>query len=199
MPALSEHLGGHANKSNLDRGALNWIKKTFNPNSFLDIGCGVGGMVDLALDQELDSYGIDGDHTVVRKNPDRVLIHDYTKGAAPLPKKSYDIGWSVEFVEHVYEKYIPDYVQSFQACNVLIMSFAPPGHGGYHHVNENTQEYWINMLSNYGFEFHETFTEELRKSSTMNRKRTTTNPNKLRKAFVHHRGLVFINKRKSNG
>lgn len=195
MPDLPEHLGGHANRTNVDLGALQWLQETFNPKTFLDIGCGPGGMVDLAADSNLDSYGIDGDYTISRNNPHRVLIHDFTLGPAPL-ENHYDIGWSVEFVEHVYEKYIPNYIQAFQQCKIMIMSFAPPGYGGYHHVNENTQEYWINTLENYGFTFHRTFTEELRNASTMNRKKTT-NTKKLRKAFVHLRGLVFINNDKN--
>jgi SAM-dependent methyltransferase len=190
MTDLPSHLGGHSYKTNVDIGALTWIKETFRPKSFLDIGCGPGGMVDLALEEGLDAYGIDGDFTLKRNNPQNILIHDFTKGPAPL-KQKYDIGWSVEFVEHVYEKYIPNYIQSFQACNVMIMTFAPPGHGGYHHVNENTQEYWIETLGNYGFKYHYKYTEDLRNVSTMNKRKHTANFNKLRKAFVHLRGLVF--------
>jgi len=197
MSTLPTHLGGHNNLTNVDRGAFKWLLDVFQPKSFLDIGCGPGGMVDLAIEEGLDAYGIDGDFTVQRNNPSNVLIHDFTKGPAPLEKR-YDIGWSVEFVEHVYERYIPDYIQSFQQCDVMIMSFAPIGHGGYHHVNENTEEYWIKTLESYGFEYHYKFTQDLRNSSTMNRKKSTTNPNKLRKAFVHLRGLVFINKRKKH-
>ena len=198
MQHLPEHLGGHANKTNVDIGALSWIIEKFQPKTFLDIGCGPGGMVDLAKELGLESLGIDGDFTIKRNNPDQVLIHDFTLGPAPLDKR-YDIGWSVEFVEHVYEKYIPSYIQAFQSCNIVVMSFAPPGHGGYHHVNENTQEYWINTLEKYGFEYNEKFTNELRESSTMGRTKKqidkkTTNPLKLKQAFVHLRGLVFINK-----
>ena len=192
MKELPNHLGGHSDKTNIDYGAFEWIMNTFNPTSFLDIGCGPGGMIDLALENNLDAFGIDGDFTVERNNPSKVLIHDFTQGPAPLDKR-YDIGWSVEFVEHVYEEHIPDYIKSFQLCDVLIMSFAPIGHGGYHHVNENTEEYWIKTLEDYGFVYHQKFTEDLRNSSTMNRKKSTANPKKLRKAFVHLRGLVFIN------
>lgn len=195
MMDLPSHLGGHSDKTNIDQGAFTWIMETFRPKSFLDIGCGPGGMVDLALEEGLDAQGIDGDFTVERLNPQNVLVHDFTKGPAPLTRE-YDVGWSVEFVEHVYEQYIPNYIQSFQACKVMIMTFAPPGHGGYHHVNENTQEYWIKTLQDYGFDYHYKFTEDLRNSSTMNRKKTT-NTKKLRKAFVHLRGLVFINNDKN--
>ena len=44
MP-LQDHLGGHMNKTHLDKGALAWIKNKFNAKTYLDIGCGPGGMV----------------------------------------------------------------------------------------------------------------------------------------------------------
>ena len=71
--------------------------------SFLDIGCGPGGMVQLAEQHKLKALGIDGDHTVTRHDPTSFLIHDFTTGPAPITGL-YDIGWCVEFVEHVYEK-----------------------------------------------------------------------------------------------
>ena len=36
---LEAHLGGHQNKTHLDHGALDWLIKTTNAKTFLDIGC----------------------------------------------------------------------------------------------------------------------------------------------------------------
>jgi len=52
MKELPKHLGGHQNKTHLDVGTLEFFKSTFNIKSMLDIGCGPGGMVNLA--QEMD-------------------------------------------------------------------------------------------------------------------------------------------------
>ena len=193
MAILEEHLGGHQGTTNIDAGALDWIINELNPKSFLDIGCGPGGMVEHAERCGLDSFGIDGDYTLKRYNPDKFLIHDYTVGPAPLDKR-FEFGWSVEFLEHVYEKYIPNYMQSFQQCDCILITYAPPGWGGHHHVNENTQEYWIDTFKNYGFTFNQSLTDGLRNSSTMNvpkKVKPNTPENKLRKAFVRTRGLVF--------
>jgi hypothetical protein len=35
------------------------------------------------------------------------------------------------------------------------MTNALPGQGGYHHVNEQPTEYWIEHLKNYGYDFLE--------------------------------------------
>lgn len=183
---LEEHLGGHQGKTHLDHGALNYLKDTFNAKTYLDIGCGPGGMVELAEQIGLDSLGIDGDYTLDRYNKNRFLIHDFTEGPAPV-SGTYDIGWSVEFVEHVYEKYIPNYIKAFQSCKVILMTYAPPGWEGHHHVNLQEENYWINVMKKYGLIFNQEHTKNARDKSTLNLGK------KGKKAFVRNRGLVFIN------
>ena len=89
---MSDHLGGHLNRTNIDTGALEWLLDTFNPKSFLDIGCGPGGMVQEALNQGLDARGIDGDPSVVQSF---TTLHDFAEGPIDMEGKQYDIGWSV--------------------------------------------------------------------------------------------------------
>ena len=189
MTKLDDHLGGHNNVANLDLGALSALHKVLNPKSFLDVGCGLGGMVEVAeKEYGMEALGIDGDHTIDRYDNSKFIIHDFTKGPVPL-EKTYDLGWSVEFVEHVYEKYIPEYITSFQACKVMVITYAPVGWGGHHHVNELDEAYWIRTMASYKFRYDEALTKLTRKESTLNCKYHK----KGRKAFVKNRGLVFIN------
>lgn len=181
---LEPHLGGHLNKTHLDNGALDWLIKTFNAKSFLDIGCGPGGMVELAKSKGLLVKGIDGDHTLKRPNETDYTLHDFSK--APLiPDFEYDIGWSVEFVEHVEEKYIPNYMPCFQSCNTVVITYAPPGWEGHHHVNLKDEDYWIQTFATNGLKHNAEMTHQLRQHSTMNLGK------KGKKAFVRNRGLVF--------
>ena len=181
---LEPHLGGHQNKTHLDNGALDWLIKTFDAKSFLDIGCGPGGMVELAKSKGLLVKGIDGDHTLKRPNETDYTLHDFTK--APLiPDFGYDIGWSVEFVEHVEEKYIPNYMPCFQSCNTVVITYAPPGWEGHHHVNLKDEDYWIQTFATNGLKHNAEMTHQLRQHSTMNLGK------KGKKAFVRNRGLVF--------
>ena len=181
---LEPHLGGHQNKTHLDNGALDWLIKTFDAKSFLDIGCGPGGMVELAKFKGLLVKGIDGDHTLKRPNETDYTLHDFTK--APLiPDFEYDIGWSVEFVEHVEEKYIPNYMPCFQSCNTVVITYAPPGWEGHHHVNLKDEDYWIQTFATNGLKHNAEMTHQLRQHSTMNLGK------KGKKAFVRNRGLVF--------
>lgn len=181
---MTDHLGGHLNRTNIDEGALSWLIDTFQPQSFLDIGCGPGGMVDHAIDCQLDATGIDGDPTILKEG---IILHDFVEGPIALDRR-YDIGWSVEFVEHVYEQYMPNYMPAFQACDVIVVTYAPPGTPGHHHVNLQEQQYWIDKFKDYGFVFNEEYTQQLRDSSTMN-----LNKKSHEKRFVQKRGMVFIN------
>ena len=184
---LEEHLGGHNGITHTDEGVLRWVISTLKINSMLDIGCGPGGMVQLADWHGLDAHGIDGDYTLERYDAEKFTIHDFTKGPAPI-NKQYDLGWSCEFVEHVYEQYIPNYAQAMQQCKHLIMTYSPVGHTGHHHVNCNTQEYWIEQLNKYGFVLDSTLTNQMRQASTMGKKR--------KHQFINQTGLLFRNEQR---
>ena len=184
---LEEHLGGHNGLTHLDNGALEWAISKLKINSILDVGCGPGGMVELANSLGLDAHGIDGDYTLERYDGSKFTIHDFTKGPA-LINKRYDLTWSCEFVEHVYEEYIPNFATTMALSKYMIMTYAPVGHTGYHHVNCNTEEYWIHTMLEYGFVYDSNLTNELRKHSTMGRKK--------KHQFVKNTGLLFRNEQR---
>ena len=58
---LPVHLGGHFGVCHIDSGVLQYAINKLNITSMLDIGCGLGGMVELGMSYGLDSYGIDGE------------------------------------------------------------------------------------------------------------------------------------------
>lgn len=184
--SLPDHLGGHKNRTHLDSGVLTHMKNRYEVKTMLDVGCGPGGMVNLARELGIEAYGIDGDYTVPRSG-NYFTIHDYTTGISTVTK-NFDLAWSCEFVEHVYERYIPNYVQAMQKCKFLIMTYAPVGANGYHHVNCNTQEYWIDTMLSYGFIFDNELTIDMRKHSTMGKKR--------KHQFIKRTGLLFRNEQK---
>lgn len=173
------HLGGHFNRTHLDEGSLLFIIKEFNIKSFLDIGCGPMGMVVLAKKLGLDSLGLDGDPKLRFK--ENFLKHDFTNGPAPLQRK-FDLAWSVEFLEHVEEQFIKNYMEAFKLCKFCFITHALPNKAGYHHVNCKDEKYWINIFESYGFSFDNEVTERVKNNSTMKRE------------FVKKTGKFFINK-----
>lgn len=178
---LPSHLGGSEGETHIDQGALKFIVAATGATSMLDVGCGPGGMVQLARNLGVQAFGVDGDNTLDRGNLP-VFIHDFTTGPVPL-KRTFDLCWSVEFVEHVEERYMQNYIQAFQACKFLMMTYAYPGQGGHHHVNEQNTPYWIEKLTQAGFIFELEMTAHIRRVSTMEQN------------FVRQHGLFFKNGR----
>ena len=182
---LEPHLGGHQGKTHIDEGALQWLVN-LGIKSFIDIGCGPGGMVELAKNKGLRTIGVDGDYTLTRFDPNYFVIHDYTKGS-PIIHEDYDVAWSVEFLEHVEEKYMANYMDTFKCAKSAVVTYAPPGWNGHHHVNLQEEYYWIARFEENGFKLDESRTKYLRHNSTLNLGK------KGKKAFVKIRGLYFNN------
>lgn len=182
MNNLPEHLGGHKNRTHLDEGVLNYMIDQYKVKSMLDIGCGPGGMVNLARDLGIDAYGIDGDFTLNRVG-NFFTIHDYTLGNSPV-NKTFDMAWSCEFVEHVEEDYLPNYMNDFQKAKYVVMTFSEKS--GHHHVNLKPASYWISKFKDYGFEYDDEETNNIRNASTMN-----TSGKFIKKQFVKNNGLFF--------
>ena len=195
---VPEHLGGHLYKTHVDSGVLEFVKKSYDICSMVDIGCGTGDMKQVANELDIDWLGIDGDLTVLhwaKKHvgeyepedkflPDRVH-HDYTTGPWPYDiadGRHWDLGWSVEFLEHVEEKYIRNYMETFKRCKYIVCTAAPPdATGGHHHVNCQDLRYWRRIFTKYNFSYDWHMTEQIKEKSAM------------RKPFMQNHGMFFIN------
>lgn len=151
----------HANRSNTDMKVLNFLIEKFSIKSFVDIGCGLGGQVAIAKELGLNAIGIDGDPTI--KEFPGLVRHDYTSG--PLRIENVDLGWSVAFIEHIEEKFMHNFMVTFLGCKYICCTYAPPGLGGRHHVNCKDENYWINKFREFGFNFDEKLSHEIRTMS----------------------------------
>jgi cyclopropane fatty-acyl-phospholipid synthase-like methyltransferase len=178
----TKHLGGHAGITHLDFGCISYLKHRFSIKTMLDIGCGPGGMNEIANQLDIEWTGIDGDKCVLSFNKN-ILIHDFTKNKHVYIGE-YDIAWSCEFLEHIYEKYMDNYMSSFLKCKYVFVTHAPPNKEGHHHVNCKDANYWISNFNKYEFFHDRHITEQCKIHSTMKRE------------FVRNNGLFFINKNK---
>ena len=181
---MTDHLGGHGGRTWVDAGALSYLCQTFEIKSMLDIGCGVGGMRAVSEKQGVVWTGIEGDPEVQH---DQIIKHDFTQGVVPDLHR-FDLGWSVEFLEHVMPQYQLNYMHAFQQCDIVVCTAAPPNYGGHHHVNEQAAEYWHRTFRQFGFEFLADITAETVKASTMRTPRQGV-------SFMRLTGMVFSNTR----
>ena len=134
----------------------------------IDVGCGAGCQTRFARSIGIEAVAVDGDF-VIGKEVNDVVIHDYVTG--PLifnPSRQFDLGWSTEFVEHVEEKFLPNFMHTFRLCDNVLITYVPPERpGGHHHVNKRRADYWIGAFMENGFVFDWVVTRKIREKSTM--------------------------------
>jgi len=162
--------------------------------SVLDVGCGKG---DSALNFKslgCDIKSIDGSQEAQTTNllGEDFVLADYSVGPSPI-QTEFDLVWSCEFVEHVEERFMKNYLQDFRRGLFLAMTFAGPRQPGHHHVNCRPEEYWIRMMYSQGFDYLPEETAELREYAKKDMEKNDSESDK--RFFYHfmHRGLFFKN------
>lgn len=156
-----------------------WLVETWEVKSVLDIGCGDGNALRHFYDLGVTTLlGVEG----VRQDQPGIVQHDYSTGPLPMALDDFDLAWSAEFVEHVDEEFVPNFMATFHAARFALITHGEPGQPGWHHVNNQTADYWKGAFAAYGFEFDESLTAMTRAAASAN-----TRP------FNHYRrsGLAF--------
>lgn len=182
------HLGGHVNQTNLEVGTLQFLVKTFDIKTLIDVGCSNGGMIKIGKSFKLDAYGIEGDKKIVEKseNKDKIIIHDFISNTVPkLPMETFDLGYSTEVLEHIDEEHVDKVLNILSKCRYVLYTAAPPKWPGFHHVNCQEHEYWLKKFNQIGFILDPKITKMCRDLSSMN---ITSGK---RKQFVKHR-VIFL-------
>lgn len=130
-----------------------WLVERFSAGSVLDVGCGEGHALIEFARLGTRTFGIDGhapNIVALRNQGVSHLQHDFTTGP-PALGGTFDLGWCCEFVEHVEERFLDNILSAFKTCRILAMTHALPGQGGHHHVNCQSDAYWIEKLKDAGF------------------------------------------------
>jgi SAM-dependent methyltransferase len=166
-----------------------FVVKDLSITSVLDVGCGRGFALKRFQDLGCKVLGIDGSPTAVQQSviSDRVKQIDFIQSQV-LPEKKYDLVFSVEFVEHVEEQYMKNYLPCFDSGKYIIMTFAGPNQPGHHHVNCQPKQYWVDTFERRGFIFDEEYTNTLKEKAKLDRMQfcPTFDGN-----HFEHRGLFF--------
>jgi hypothetical protein len=145
-----------------DEGAFDYLATRFGARTMIDVGCGSPGMVYYALCRGVRAVGVDGDPRIARES--RVVIeHDYAQ--KPLYAGEFDLGWSVEFVEHLEERFVPHVMATFRGCRHVFLATGASGSPG-HPVNCRPPQYWIEQFRAVGFALDAEATDAVRHHST---------------------------------
>lgn len=130
-----------------------WLIDRHQIKSVIDVGCGAGWNTVWFHDRGLYAVGVEGWPEAIAKTRmpmQRMIVHDYTKGPLESSRR-FDLCWSSEFVEHVEEQFVPNFMATFKCAKRVCMTYATPGQTGFHHVNEQPFEYWIERMKENGF------------------------------------------------
>jgi len=141
-----------------------WLVRERGVKSVIDVGCGEGHALAYFRDVlDCRVLGIDG----VPQREASTVEHDYTQGPLAI-REPFDLVWSCEFVEHVEEQYVPNFLHTFTRAPLVAMTHAEPGQPGHHHVNCRTADYWVGALAAVGFRFDTEMTMQARMMAAMN-------------------------------
>jgi hypothetical protein len=156
-----DHLGGYivgltefGDPNTYSTEVWDWMIKC-GIKSLIDVGCGEGHSTKYFLDRGIECIGVEGGENAFNNSSvkDKLFLHDYTEGPY-IPNKQYDAVWCCEFVEHIEEEYMENFLKTFDFSNKIFMTHATPGQPGYHHVNCQPSDYWIRILEKRGFKYN---------------------------------------------
>jgi SAM-dependent methyltransferase len=130
----------------------------FHPQSVVDVGCGSGGISAAFMKAGCyDIHSFDYSRAALKRAKTRGLpdVRHIDLGAVDhIPAKG-DVCICLEVAEHLPESLAPKLCKLLsETAPTLVMSAAPPGQdGGHLHVNEQPQEYWIELMRKFGMRY----------------------------------------------
>jgi len=154
--------------------------KRFGIKSVLDLGSGAGHAAEWFFRHGCKVLAVDGLIENCNKALYPTLNLDLTKSSVVC---NVDLVHCQELVEHVEEKFLENVLQSLTCGKYILMTNALPGQGGFHHVNEQPSEYWINHLFRYNCHLLEEDSNRIKKLAMQDSAR-----------YFSRTGLIFVNK-----
>lgn len=149
---------GHAFSSTLCESIMELLEKE---KQIIDFGCGFGDYLKKFSDNGYKNLlGVEG-FQLSNFNFNNIIIQDLSEDF-DLNLKGNVI--SLEVGEHLPPQYEDIFIENItKHCdNLLIISWALPGQGGYGHYNEKPNDYIIEKIVNKDFIFLEKETKQLR-------------------------------------
>jgi SAM-dependent methyltransferase len=147
-----------------------WVRQTLAPRRVVDVGCGPGHLLAAIRRHDIEGVGLDVSTAALKaaraKGLDARFL-DLTVPAEALPGVPYDLAISCEVAEHLDERFAANFVRLIAGAAPIayVTAFAPdPLEGvGLHHVNEQPNQYWIELFERHGMALDAQLTESARR------------------------------------
>ena len=160
-PHLGDNMGGGDGATDFSSDLWPWMVKKLGVKSLIDVGCAEGHALHAfkALGVE-KLLGIEGLPQNVAKVKVPCVVHDLTKG--PCIVEGFDWIWCSDVAEHIEEQYVGNFLATLANGKYLAMVQGGPGMGrsGWHHVNNQPSEYWVEKLKIVGFQVDDELTSQ---------------------------------------
>ena len=142
------HLGGFTEKDleGISPPLWDFMLSQLAVKSFVDIGCGRGFSSQYFLERGARVLCVEGSHDAVMRSvlPKRnIYEHDFTRGPW-WPEETFDVAWSVEFLEHVGRPYMANYFGIFHKSALIFVTASI--WGGWHHVEVHARWWWLGRM-----------------------------------------------------
>lgn len=130
--------------------------KEYFPSSVIDIGCGTGAWLKIALENGVKEIkGVDGDYVdynSLQIPKDFFIPKDISQIEFKDIGTRYDLAVSLEVAEHLDIKDSENFIKLLtELSDVVLFSAAVPYQGGTNHLNENWLEFWASLFKSFDF------------------------------------------------
>lgn len=133
------------------------LVRRFSPESVVDWGCGTGLHAAAIAACGVQVVGVDGvcADSDLRADDIDLRIADLTEPIAEsFVTRPYDLSLCIDVMEHLFERDAAQAMANIShGAKLVVMSCAPPGQGGHHHVNEQPRRYWIKHMAEIGWTY----------------------------------------------
>ena len=195
----AKHLGGFTDIDMQGISPATWkhAVRNWTVQSVLDVGCGKGTSTSWFATHGLRTECVEGSHDAIQQSmvPDKSILteHDFSRGPW-WPAKTFDMVWSVEFLEHVNLQFHYNYISTFRKAAILMVTSS--NWGGWHHVEVHDTTWWIRKYESYGFRFDQALTDEIKHVASIEKGSGETFPPNGKAYNAQHvwtTMMVFIN------
>jgi len=144
------HLGGNLKEGDFNTHSPNvwdYLIDRFAIKSVMDLGSGMGYASHYFDKKGCQVIAVDGLWENVRNAVYPTILHDITK--SPIVA-NVDLVHCQEVAEHIDPQYVLYLIKSLACGKFMLFTHALPGQHGYHHVNLQEPDYWLNLFSEHG-------------------------------------------------
>lgn len=147
-----------------------WIVSEIRPKRIIDVGCGPGHLMAALHRRGVEVYGVDISDAALHRVSMKGLKgekFDLTAPGKDLPGAPYDLAISCEVAEHLEARFAATFVEKLAAAAPRVyLTAAEPDKSigpGLFHVNEQPNDYWIDLMRAHGLELDSDLTQMARK------------------------------------